>query len=200
MTLDGRQTFVYCGKGGVAGVDAADGKILWSTTDWYIEIATCPSPVILPDNRIFCSGGYLTGAAMLQIIKTGETYTAKTLFKLKDAVFGSEQQTPVFYDGHLFGIRQRDKQFVCLELGGSIVWTSGAQARFGSGPYIVAGGMFLILDDDGKLTACEASSKGYRQLFDVQVLEDHGCWAPTAIVNGRLLLRDQTTMKCIDLR
>ncbi|GHT45557.1 hypothetical protein FACS189454_05240 [Planctomycetales bacterium] len=208
MQLDGRLTFVYFGKGGVVGADAADGKILWSTTDWQIEIATCPSPVILPDNRIFCCGGYLSGAVMLQIIPNSgsETepntpqYTAKTLFRLKDAVFGSEQQTPIFYDGHLFGIRQRDKQFVCLDLNGNVVWSSGSKARFGSGPYIVADGMFLILDDDGKLTACEATSKGYKQLFDVQVLEDHGCWAPLSIVGGRLLLRDQVSMKCLNLR
>jgi outer membrane protein assembly factor BamB len=200
MTLDGRQTFVYFGKGGVVGVDAADGKILWSTTDWQIEIATCPSPVILPGSRIFCCGGYLSGSLMLQISKNGEQYEAKTLFRLKDAFFGSEQQTPLFYDGHLFGIRQRDKQFVCLDLSGSVVWTSGAKARFGSGPYIVADGMFLILDDDGKLTACEATSKAYRQLFSAQVLDDHGCWAPMAIIQGRLLLRDQVSMKCLDLR
>ncbi|MCL2744596.1 MAG: PQQ-binding-like beta-propeller repeat protein, partial [Planctomycetaceae bacterium] len=54
---DGRHTYVYFGKGGVVGVDAENGNILWDTTDWRIEIATCPSPVPLPNNRIFCCGG-----------------------------------------------------------------------------------------------------------------------------------------------
>lgn len=208
MTLDDRQTFVYFGKGGVVGVDAADGKILWSTTEWQIEIATCPSPVILPENRIFCCGGYLSGSVMLQIKKQQNTsggtlsavYTAVPLWRLKDAVFGSEQQTPIFYGGHLFGTRQRDKQFVCLDLSGNVVWSSGSKERFGSGPYISADGMFLILDDDGKLTGCEATAAGFRKLFGVQILDDHGCWAPMALTGGRLLLRDQVFMKCIDLR
>ncbi|GHT22618.1 dehydrogenase [Planctomycetales bacterium] len=200
MKLENRDTFVYFGKGGVVGVDAADGKILWHTADWQIEIATCPSPLVLPENRIFCSGGYLSGSLMLQIESQNGQYSAKTLYRLKDAVFGSEQQTPIFYDNHIFGIRQRDKQFVCLDLNGNVVWTSGSKAKFGSGPYIVADEMFLILDDDGKLTACEATSKEYRQLFEVQILDDHACWAPMTIVNGRLLLRDQIMMKCLDLR
>ncbi len=197
MDLNGRKTYVYCGKGGVVGVDAADGKILWSTPDWQIEIATCPSPVVLPDNRIFFCGGYLSGSLMLQI---QDGNTPKTLFRLKDAQFGSEQQTPIFFDGHLFGIRQRDKEFVCMNLDGKVVWHSGSKGRFGGGPYILADGMFLILDDDGKLTACEATTQGYKPIFESQVLEDHGCWAPLALVAGRLLLRDQIFMKCLDLR
>jgi len=197
MELGGIKTYVYCGKGGVVGVDAANGEILWSTPDWQIEIATCPSPVVLPDNRIFFCGGYKAGSLMLQIQGDG---TPKTLFRLTDPQFGSEQQTPIFFDGHLFGVRQRDKEFVCLNLDGKVVWHSGSKGRFGGGPYILADGMFLILDDDGKLTACEATTTGYHPLFEAQILADHGCWAPLAIVAGRLLLRDQIYMKCLDLR
>jgi outer membrane protein assembly factor BamB len=203
MELDGRKTFVYFGKGGAVGVDAADGKILWSTTDWQIEIATCPSPVILPENRIFCCGGYLSGSVMLQISPDKSQsggYKAATLFRLKDAIFGSEQQTPIFYENHLFGIRQRDKEFVCVDLDGNVVWHSGSKGRFGGGPYLLADGMFLILDDNGKLTACEANTTGYKMLFESQILDDHGSWAPMAMVAGRLLLRDQVFMKCLDLR
>ena len=197
MELNGRKTYVYCGKDGVVGVDATNGEILWSTPDWRIEIATCPSPVVLPDNRIFLCGGYREGSLMLQIRANGQP---QTLFRLNDRVFGSEQQTPIFFDGHLFGIRQSDKEFVCLDLDGKVVWHSGPKGRFGGGPYILADGMFLLLDDGGKLTACEATTAGYRPIFEAQVLDDYGCWAPLAMVDGRLLLRDQTYMKCLDLR
>ena len=197
MELNGRKTYIYCGKGGVVGVDAANGTILWSTSDWQIEIATCPSPVVLPDNRVFFCGGYKAGSLMLQILPNDEP---QTLFRLNDRVFGSEQQTPIFFDGHLFGIRQNDKEFVCLDLDGKVVWHSGSKGRFGGGPYILADGIFLLLDDDGKLTACEATTKGFYPIFEAQILDDHGCWAPLALVAGRLLLRDQVYMKCLDLR
>lgn len=205
MLLEGQLTFVYFGGEGLAGVRAADGEILWSTpTGWRPGMASCPSPVIVPENRIFCCGGYYVGSVMLQIVPDSlpGTYKASALFRLPHTVFDSEQQTPVYYEGHIFGLRQSDKQFVCLDLSGKIVWESGRREKFGSGPYIVADGMILILDDGGKLTGCEAVPTGYRKLFEAKIMEDDSscCWAPMAIVNGRLLLREQFAMKCIDLR
>jgi len=202
MTLDGQLTFVYFSGAGVAGVRAADGEILWSMTGLNVGLASCPSPVILSENRIFCSGGYYVGSIMLQIAPDAQTgkYNALTLFRLQDTIFDSEQQTPIYYDGHIFGLRQHDKRFVCLDTGGKIVWESRRTDKFGSGPYIIADGMLLILDDNGTLTGCEATSTGYRKLFDVQIMDGGCCWAPMAIVQGRLLLRDQVLMKCIDMR
>ena len=202
MTLEGQLTFIYFSGAGIAGVRAVDGEILWSTTGWNVGMASCPSPVILPENRIFCCGGYKVGSIMLQIVPDSPagTYKALTLFRLAETVFDSEQQTPIFYAEHLFGLRQNDKQFVCLDLNGKIVWESGRTEKFGSGPYIIADGMILILEDNGKLTGCEATSAGYRKLFEAEVLDGGCCWAPMAIVQGRLLLRDQFAMKCIDMR
>ena len=53
MDFAGRRMYVYCGKGGVAGVDGRRRRILWETTDWQIGTATCPSPVVIGDGRIF---------------------------------------------------------------------------------------------------------------------------------------------------
>jgi outer membrane protein assembly factor BamB len=203
MTLDGQLTFVHFGADGLAGVRAADGKVLWSTTGWKTALATCSSPIVLPDNRIFYSGGYNRGSAMLQITPDSQSgeYKATVLFHLNDAIFDSEQQTPIFYAGHIFGLRHYDKQFVCMDLNGKVVWASGRSQKFGSGPFIVADGMFLIADDDGKLTGFEATPTAYRKLFEVEGLfVNRECWAPMSIVDGRLLLRDKKYMKCIDLR
>jgi len=203
MMLDEQLTFVYLGEYGLVGVRAADGKILWSTTDRRPGLATCPSPVVLSENRVFYSGGYTSGSAMVIITlnpQTGE-YDATTLFQLEHTVFDSEQQTPIYYAGHIFGLRQNDEQFVCLDLNGQVVWTSGRRERFGSGPFIVADGMMLILDSDGKLTGIEATPVGFRKLFEVEdVVTGGASWAPMALIQGRLLLRDQFYMKCIDLR
>jgi outer membrane protein assembly factor BamB len=137
---------------------------------------------------------------MIQIRFDGK-YEAHTLFQLEHTVFDSEQQTPIFYAGHIFGLRQNDKQFVCLDLEGKIVWESGRREQFGSGPSIIADSMILILDDNGKLTGIEATATGFHKLFEVEdVLSGGACWGPMAIVQGRLLLRSQTNMKCIDLR
>ena len=206
MDLKGRRTYVYCGKGGVAGIDAEDGRLLWDTTDWKIGIATVPSPVVLPDNRIFLSGGYNAGAVMLRIEKNqqevqqeGPPYRAKTVFRLKAKEFGSTQQTPIFFDGHLFGVRERDKQLVCLDLDGNEIWKSGARHKFGLGPYLVADRLIFLLNDEGHLTVAEMSTDRFRPLAGAQVLDGHDAWAPMALADGRLLLRDLTRMVCLDV-
>jgi outer membrane protein assembly factor BamB len=200
MEFAGKKTYVYFGKGGVAGVSAEDGSLLWDTTAWKIGIATCPSPVILPDGKIFCSGGYNSGAVMLQLKEEGGKIRAEELFRLKPKQFGSTQQTPIFHENHLFGVREHDKQFVCLDLDGNEVWSSGRKNRFGKGgPYLLADGLFYILDESGVLTMAEATTEGFRPLAQATVLKGHDAWAPMALVAGRLLLRDLTRMVCLDV-
>lgn len=200
MEFAGRKMFVYCGKGGVAGVSADDGSIVWDTTDWKISIATVPSPVILPEGRIFLSGGYNSGAMMLQLQEQGGQIVAKTLYKLGPAVFGSTQQTPIFHDGHLYGVREKDKQLVCLDpTNCHVVWSSGSQHRFGIGPYMIADGLIYVMNDEGRLTLAEATPRGYKQLAEAQVIEGHDSWGCMALAAGRLIVRDLTQMVCLDV-
>jgi outer membrane protein assembly factor BamB len=199
MEFAGRKMYVYCGKGGVVGVSANDGSLLWETTAWKISIATVPSPVILPEGRIFLSGGYNSGAVMLQLHEQGGKLTAETLCRLEPKQFGSTQQTPVFFDGHLFGVRERDKQLVCLDLAGNEVWKSGSRNKFGLGPYMIADGLIFVLDDSGALTLAEASPAGYKPLARAQVLDGNDAWGPMALVGGRLIVRDLTRMACLDV-
>jgi outer membrane protein assembly factor BamB len=199
MEFAGKRMFVYCGKGGVAGVSADDGSILWDTTDWKISIATVPSPVILPEGRIFLSGGYNSGAMMLQLERDKGRIVAKTLYKLGPGVFGSTQHTPIFYQGHLYGVREKDKQLVCLDTDGRVLWTSGSQHRFGIGPYMIADGLIYVMNDEGRLTLAEAAPNRYRQLGQAQVLSGHDSWGAMALCAGRLLVRDLTRMVCLDV-
>jgi outer membrane protein assembly factor BamB len=200
MEFAGRRMYVYCGKGGVAGVSADDGSILWDTTDWKISIATVPSPVILPGGRVFLSGGYNAGAMMLQLEDRGGKITAKTLRKIAPAVFGSTQHTPIFLDGFVYGVREKDKQLVCLDADARVAWSSGTQHRFGIGPYMVGDGLIFVMNDSGRLTLAEATPKGYRQLAESQVFADgNDSWGPMALAGGRLIVRDLTRMMCLDV-
>ncbi len=196
----GQRIYVYCGKGGVAGIDAEDGAYLWDSTDWRISIATCPSPVALPEGRIFFSGGYNAGSVMMQLEEQGGKIDVRTLFRLGPRQFGSTQHTPIFHEGFLYGVREADKQFVCLDMEGNEVWASGSANQFGLGPYLKADGLFFLLNDDGRLTLAEATPEEYRQLAAAQVLDGHETWAPLALADGRLILRDMTTMICLDVR
>jgi outer membrane protein assembly factor BamB len=199
MSLGGRRMYVYCGKGGVAGVSATDGQILWETTDWKISIATVPTPVVLPGGRIFFCGGYNAGSLILRVEEHGGRLVPKIVRRIKAAQFGSTQHTPILYQNHLYGVREKDKELVCMDLDGNVRWTSGAQHRFGLGPYLIADGLIYVLDDSGKLTLAEAKSDRYRQLDEAQVLDGHDAWAPMAMVGTRLILRDFARMVCVEV-
>jgi len=99
---------------------------------------------------------------------------------------------------------QRNKQLVCLDLGGNEVWNSGKD-KFGSAPYMIADGLIFAMDDHGVLTIADATHQGYRPLAQAQVIaediegEAHDSWGPMAMAAGRLIVRDMTRMVCLDV-
>lgn len=207
MTLAGKRMYVYCALGGAAGVSAERedrGTLLWSTPEWNNSV-TSPSPIRIDDSRVFLTAGYGGGSMMLEVKSENGAIGAKPLFELEKTVFACEQQTPIFFQGRLFGIMPKDAaalrgQFVCLDPEGKLRWASGKTERFGLGPFLVAHDKILILNDTGELTLIRASLDGYEQLAREKVLHGRDAWAPMALVDGRLLLRDSEKMICLDLR
>lgn len=203
MTIHGEEMYVYAAVGGIAGISKS-GQLLWDIPWSGTTIA--PSPVLLDGNRIFLTAGYGAGSLLFQIDQTPDGYTAQEIAKHgpKDWL-ASEQQTPIFFNGLLYGIMPKDagslkQQLVCYDpQSGELVWSSGKTARFGLGPYILADGKFYILDDDGTLTMLSCSRDGYEQLAQAKVLDGHDAWGPIALAGTRMLLRDSTRMVCIEL-
>ncbi len=198
MEFARKRFFIYCGSGGVVGVADDDGALLWKTTDWKIRIANVPSPLIVDRGRIFFSGGYEAGSLMLALRDDDGRLTPETLFRLGPEIFGSAQQTPVFYEGHIYGVRP-DEQLVCLDVDGKVVWASGAAHKFGLGPYMIADGKIFAMNDSGLLRLVKATSGGYYLLDQADLLDGHDSWAPMALAAGRLICRDLTRMVCVDL-
>ena len=212
----GARMYVYCASGGVVGVSAKDGSILWEHANWQVRTANVPSPVIVGQGLIFLSGGYNAGSMMLrlaqertddteQTTESGAPATGKIVphevFRLKPEIFGSGQQTPIFWAGYIYGTRP-DKQLVCLDLNGQVVWTSTSANRFGNlglGPYTIADGLIYIMDDSGVLTLAEAKPSGYIQLAQAKVLQGPEAWGPMAVASGRLIARDLNRMICLDI-
>ena len=194
----GTRMYVYCASGGVVGVSAEDGRILWENTDWRIRVANVPSPVIVGDGLIFLSGGYNSGSMMLRLVQEGNGIITQEVFRLAPEVFGSPQHTPIFYNGYIYGVRP-DGQLVCLNLDGRIMWTSGSTHTFGLGPYTIGNGLIYVMNDAGALTLAEATLAGYVQLAGAKVLDGPDSWGPMAIASGRLILRDLTRMVCLDI-
>jgi len=197
ITFHGRRMYVYCGSGGVVGVAADTGAILWETSDWKVDIANVPTPVVVGEGELLLSGGYNAGSMLLRLREKAGRIVVAHDFRLPAETFGSDQQTPIFYQGSLYAV-VADGRLVCLDLQGKPRWNSGTH-RFGLGAYLVADGMIYVLNDSGTLTLVAATPTGYQQLAEAKVLAGHDAWGPMALVNGRLLARDLTTMVCLDV-
>jgi outer membrane protein assembly factor BamB len=207
MTLLGRRMYVYSSLGGVVGV-AADGpergQVLWRTSEWNHSVIS-PSPLAIDDHRIFLTAGYGGGSLMLELKRQGETIVPEILYKLEKTVFSCEQQTPVFDHGCLFAVLPKDAaelraQFACLDPKGKLIWTSGQADRFGLGPFFIADNKIFILNDNGEMTLIRSTERGYERLAKARVLHGRDAWAPMAIADGRLILRDAEQMVCLDVR
>ena len=60
----------------------------------------------------------------------------------------------------------------------------------------------LIVNFDGKrgtLHLVEPSPEGYREVARAKILDGQRMWSPMALSRGRLLLRNQERMICLDL-
>ena len=198
MEFAGLQMYVYCASGGVVGVSAENGALLWETSNWRISIANVPSPVVMDQGRIFLCGGYDAGSLMLQLKVKGDQLTAESVYRLEPKVFGATQQTPIYYQGHLYGIRA-DGYFVCLDPEGKIQWSSQPNHKFGLGSYLLVDSMIFVLNDKGKMTVIQATPDGYAPLAEAQVLTGRESWAPMSIAGGLLILRDLTHMVCLNV-
>lgn len=210
-TFGGRKMYVYCAVGGIVGI-AADGpdagKVLWESAAWNRSVIA-PSPVCMPDGKIFLTAGYGAGSMMIQLKTAGDTFAVEVLkeYAPRDGL-ACEQQTPLYWQGHLFGILPKDggtmrNQLVCYHPSDvtRVVWSSGPDKRFGLGPYFMADNKIFLLNDDGTLYILRPSVKGYEELDHAQVVPDgQDAWAPLAIADGYLVLRDAKTMVCINLR
>ena len=209
MSFNGRKMYVYSADGGVCGIAADgdnEGEVLFQSNAWNHSVVA-PSPVVFEDGRIFLTAGYGAGAMMIRLNPQGEKFEVEVIteYSPKDGL-ACEQQTPVIWDGHLFGILPKDggtlrNQLVCVHPDDvqTMVWTSGKDARFGLGPYIIADEKMYILDDDGTLTMIKPDKNRYIQLAQKKILDGHDAWGPLAIADGRLLMRDSKTMVCLDI-
>jgi outer membrane protein assembly factor BamB len=65
---------------------------------------------------------------------------------------------------------------------------------------MIADNKLFILSDDGTLTIAKPSVAEYIQLDSYRVIPDGAdAWAPLAVADGYMVLRDSETMLCLDL-
>lgn len=188
-------------RGGiVSGIDPSSGKVLWSYENWQCGIPV-PHAVDAGQGRILITGGYSAGAALIQVQKKEDGgYGVSELFKTGD--FGAHTQPPILYKDHFYAqytINERSDGLVCLSMDGQIKWKTDENPAFNKGGAILADGVLLSTDGNTMLYLIDPDPAGFKPLASAVLLEKGNNWAPLALVDGKLIIRDQKQLKCLKI-
>ncbi len=212
-------------KGQTAGIDANTGKILWQYDGWQCSIPI-PFATAVGEDRVFLTGEYRGGSAMIRLAKQGDAFTVTELFKTNE--FESQIHQPILYKGHIYANCNgnfRHDGMTCMTLDGKILWKTGRTPNFQRGNLLMAGGLAYNLDGaSGVLHLIEPNPEGYKELAKAPIFTSDAAsaaakntprgrggrprrrgpkpmmWACMALSDGKLVLRSQTEMKCLDVK
>jgi outer membrane protein assembly factor BamB len=200
--------------GNVVGIEPLTGKILWQYDKWNCHISV-PSAVDAGEGRVLITGAYNAGAALIKVEKKADgSYGVTELYKTVE--FGAHTQPPILYNGYFYAqytTNERRDGMVCMSIDGQIKWKTGRSPTFNKGGSILADGLLLSTDGSTKLYLIEPDPSGFKLLASAEVLGEGGTdandrlasrvggstqnWAPLALADGKLLIRDQSQLKCV---
>jgi len=195
------QLVMISASGAVIGVEIMTGKVLWSYDGWQCRIPV-PNVTEIGDGRLFITGGYRAGSAMIKVEKDGDAFVVKELYTTQ--AFGTHVHPAILYKGHLYGhcsTNDRKDGLVCMDLDGNVKWETKRSPLFDKGGFILVDGLFLSIDGNkGFLYLIEPDPSGFKKLASAKLLDTNQCWAPLALSDGKLLIRDHKQMKCVVVR
>lgn len=197
--------------GRIVGIEPRTGKVLWEYQDWLCHISV-PSAVDAGNNKVLVVGGYEHGVVMVEVKKQADgSYLATELFKHND--FGDQTKAPILHNGYFyaqFGTNRTRDGLTCMSMDGEIMWKTKRDPDFNKGSMILVDGLILATDGAKSLFLIQPDPTGFKPLASAELLgADEGAgggmsrrfgtqnWAPIALADGKLLIRDQRQMKCV---
>ena len=184
--------------GTVNGIDPLSGKVLWTYSNWQCRIPV-PHAVDAGEGRVLITGGYSAGTAMIKVQKKEDgSYGVTELFKNPD--FGAHTQPPILHKDHFYTqytINERSDGLVCMSMDGQVKWSTGEDPLFNKGGSILVDGLLVSVDGNKMLYLIEPDPSGFKPLASAELLEQGENWAPIALSDGKLLIRDQKQLKCL---
>jgi outer membrane protein assembly factor BamB len=194
-TLGGKRTILCLTRGGLVAIDPPSGKVHfqfpWRSRNNASVNAAVP---IVDHDRVFLSASYNTGAILLK-------FTGAQLTKVwsSDEALSNHYASSIYKDGHVYGFHGRQEygqSLRCIDLmTGKVEWSVD---DFGAGTVTLAGDRLLILRESGEAVIAPAVPEGYRAESKAQLLPKVVRSYP-AIANGRIYLRNETTLAAYSL-
>jgi outer membrane protein assembly factor BamB len=197
-----RQVVQLTGRG-LVGVDASDGRFLWSYDDISNQTANIPTPVVQGD-LVFSANGYHAGSVLLKIEPdSGSTGVRTTeVYRLRGNRFQNHHGGFVLLNGDIFGGHGSNNGLpTCLDLAtGKVRWKTRGPGT-GSASIVAANGHLIFRYQDGLVCLIEATGDEYRLKGSFQTPSSGGdSWSHPVISDGRLFLREKDQLWAYDIR
>ena len=194
MMFSGTPVVVNGTSAGLFGVDARNGRVLWTDSFAKGNTANCPTPAY-SDGHVFWAVGYGKGGICLRLNKRGSKVTAQRAWTSRDII--CHHGGYVIDRGYIYGNHQGG--WVCLDLRtGRVAWRARG---VGKGSICYADGMlYLFSENGGRAALIEANPRQYTQCGEVRVSGRGPSWAHPVVAEGRLFLRYADTLYCFDVR
>jgi outer membrane protein assembly factor BamB len=190
----------------VIGVLPETGRLLWRypwETSFNVNVAT---PLTIHARRrskaiaeestldyVLISSGYGKGCALLKIDRgrDGE-FTAEPVYE--NNYLCSHFGSPVRYGDSIFGFNE--SQLTCIDVRtGEVRWHKGG---FNKGTLVRVDGKLIILGENGQLAVLDATATEPAPLASAKIFRGP-CWTMPVLAGGRLFLRDENEIICLDL-
>jgi outer membrane protein assembly factor BamB len=194
-TLAGvRQLLVFTNTA-LVSLSPTSGKVYWRypwETNNGFNIAT---PLAF-GSYVFISSAYRKGCALLEV--TAEVDGALRPHRVYEHNrMRNYFSSSVRWGEHIYGFDEMD--LVCMNVRtGAVVWREKGARSFRKGSLLVAAGHLIVLGEEGLLALAEATPAGYREKARCRVSENK-CWTVPVLVGGRLYVRDESQLLCLDL-
>ncbi|MGC8830808.1 MAG: PQQ-binding-like beta-propeller repeat protein [Verrucomicrobiia bacterium] len=195
-TIHNTRQVIFFTQQGLVSVMPQNGKILWKQS-FPRAVSTAISPVV-GDDIVYCSAGYGVGSAAYKIVKSGNDWSVKELWRKPGNRFCNQWSTPVYYNGFIYGIfgfkQYKTAPLKCVEIAtGNERWSKDG---FGMGNVILAERQLIVLSDTGNLYMIEANPSEYKEIGKIKALNGN-CWSTPALSDGRLFLRSHSEGVCL---
>jgi len=197
--------------GNIVGIDPLSGQVLWKFSEWDCHISV-PCAVDAGNNKVLVVGGYELGALMIEVMRMEDgTYRTTEFFRTEE--FGDQTKPPLFIDGYFyaqFGTNNKRDGLTCMNMDGEIMWKTKRDPDFNKGSMIYADSLILATDGAKKLYLIKPDPSQFKPLASAELLTAASAendrraarfgtqnWAPIALADGKLLIRDQRRMMCV---
>ena len=187
-----RLQIVFFTASKTTGVDARDGRVLWTYPRASNGTANVATPIVRGD-RVFVSSDYGTGAALLQLTPAG---AANEVYFTRD--MRNHHATSILVGDHVFGFSGSILTALHFDTG-KLAWRDRS---VGKGSLAYADGRLYAYSEDGVVGLLEASPTAYKEhgRFRLQTSGRGPTWSHPVVAGGRLFLRDHDTIYAYDVR